>query len=250
MSRPRALITGGAMGIGAACALQFAESGYRVVIADVDDEVGRQTADRMSRSSFDCQYVHLDVSSADVVASTLGALGPEAFDVVIANAGIARRTPFLTMTDAQWHHTMGTNLDGAMHLFRAVLPAMVERRRGSLIAMSSISGVAYGWREHASYSASKAGIIGLVRALAVEFGPYGIRVNGIAPGYIRTAQSLSEEHSLGEAGLAAAASEVPLGRIGDPDDVADVAVFLGSDSARYLTGQVIPVDGGLLVSQS
>ena len=107
----------------------------------------------------------------------------------------------------------------------------------------------YGWAEHVHYSAAKAGILGLVRGLAAELGPEGIRVNGVAPGFIRTAQSLSEEHSMGEAGLQAAAPSIPLRRIGHPDDVADVITFLASDASRYITGQTILVDGGLTIQQ-
>jgi 3-oxoacyl-[acyl-carrier protein] reductase len=118
-----------------------------------------------------------------------------------------------------------------------------------MIALSSIMGVAYGWDEHVHYSAAKAGVVGLVRALAVELAPDGVRVNGIAPGYIRTAQSLSREHSSGPEGLTEAAKYIPLGRVGEAEDVADVAVFLASEAARYLTGQVIVVDGGLLVGR-
>lgn len=110
-------------------------------------------------------------------------------------------------------------------------------------------GIAYGWDEHVHYSAAKAGVVGLVRGLAVELARDGIRVNGIAPGYIRTAQALSEEHSLGPAGLEKAAEFIPMGRVGEPEDIADVAVFLASDAARYLTGQTITVDGGLLVGR-
>ena len=110
-------------------------------------------------------------------------------------------------------------------------------------------GVAYGWDEHVQYSAAKAGVVGLVRGLAVELARDGVRVNDIAPGYIRTAQALSEEHSLGSEGLEKAAQFIPMGRVGEPEDVAEVIVFLASDGARYISGQVLVVDGGLLVGR-
>jgi len=110
-------------------------------------------------------------------------------------------------------------------------------------------GVAYGWDEHVHYSSAKAGVVGLVRGLAVELARSGVRVNGVAPGYIRTAQLLSKEHSLGPEGAEAAASFIPMGRLGEPQDIADVIVFLASSGARYITGQTIAVDGGLLVGR-
>jgi 3-oxoacyl-[acyl-carrier protein] reductase len=137
-------------------------------------------------------------------------------------------------------------------MFRVIRPALAEmkvRGSGSIICLSSIMGVAYGWDEHVHYSSAKAGVVGLVRGLAVELARSGVRVNGVAPGYIRTAQLLSEEHSLGPAGAETAGENIPMGRIGEPDDIADVVVFLASNGARYLTGQMIAVDGGLLVGR-
>jgi 3-oxoacyl-[acyl-carrier protein] reductase len=110
-------------------------------------------------------------------------------------------------------------------------------------------GVAYGWDEHVHYSSAKAGVAGLVRGLAVELAKDGVRANGVAPGYIRTAQLLSEEHSLGAKGAEAAGAFIPMGRIGEPEEIADVILFLASDAARYMTGQVVVVDGGLLVGR-
>jgi 3-oxoacyl-[acyl-carrier protein] reductase len=136
-----------------------------------------------------------------------------------------------------------------LRVVRPAAAAMIKAGRGSVICISSIMGVAYGWNEHVHYSAAKTGVVGLVRGLAVELAPSGVRVNGVAPGYIRTAQSLSTEHSLGEAGLIEAAKFVPMRRVGDPEDVADVILFLASNAARYLTGQVLVVDGGLLVGR-
>jgi 3-oxoacyl-[acyl-carrier protein] reductase len=132
---------------------------------------------------------------------------------------------------------------------RPALPGMIARGSGAIVALSSIMGVAYGWDEHVHYSAAKAGVVGLIRGLAVELARSGIRVNGVAPGYIRTAQLLSKEHSLGPEGAEAASAIIPMGRLGEPEDIADVIVFLASPAARYITGQTIAVDGGLLVGR-
>jgi 3-oxoacyl-[acyl-carrier protein] reductase len=126
---------------------------------------------------------------------------------------------------------------------------MRRRKSGAVVALSSIMGVAYGWDEHVHYSSAKAGVVGLVRGLAVEVARDGVRVNGVAPGYIRTAQLLSKEHSLGPEGADAAGAFIPMGRIGEPEEIADVIVFLSSSSSRYLTGQTLVVDGGLLVGR-
>jgi 3-oxoacyl-[acyl-carrier protein] reductase len=243
-------ITGAGIGIGAACARAFASAGYRVVLSDVLLDEGVQTAGQIRFAGGDAEFVPLDVRHTAQVNAAVRDTEQEGFDVVVANAGIARKKPFVDLDDAGWMETIDTNLNGSMRVLRAALPGMLRRGRGSMVVLSSISGIAYGWDEHAHYSASKAGIIGLIRALAVEFGGRGVRVNGIAPGFIRTAQSLSEEHSLGEAGLRAAVATIPLGRIGEPDEVADVALFLASDAARYVSGQVLVVDGGLLVREA
>jgi 3-oxoacyl-[acyl-carrier protein] reductase len=193
----------------------------------------------------------LDVTKTEeveaVVSSVHDRYGP--VDTIIGNAGIAPRVPLAELYDERWDHTLDVDLKGIMRVCRAAVPAMRAARRGNMIALSSIMGVAYGWDEHVHYSAAKAGVVGLVRGLAVELAPDGIRVNGLAPGCIRTAQSLSSEHSSGPEGLAEAAKFTPLGRAREPEDVADVAVFLASEAARYLTGQVIVVDGGLLVGR-
>lgn len=246
--RPTVLITGAGIGIGAATARAFANAGYRVVVTDVLDEEGRSVVTDIESGGGEAEYHHLDVMSTEqadsVVSSVQGRYGP--LDTVVANAGIAHKVPLAQLTDEKWDHTHEIDLKGVMRVCRAAAPAMREAGRGSMIALSSIMGVSYGWDEHVQYSAAKAGVVGLVRGLAVELARDGIRVNGIAPGYIRTAQALSEEHSLGPAGLEQAADFIPMGRVGEPEDIADVAVFLASDAARYLTGQVITVDGGLV----
>jgi 3-oxoacyl-[acyl-carrier protein] reductase len=249
MNQPRVLVTGGSIGIGAACAEAFCAAGYRVVIADVLDAEGRAHTAALVESGYVADYVHMDMTSPSEIEQGVRQHEGDGFDVVVANAGIAPKRPFQDLDDEAWSRTMDVNLTGAMRVYRAALPRMVAKGGGSLIAMTSISGIAYGWDEHAHYSASKSALIGLTRALAVEFGAAGVRANAIAPGFIRTAQSLDEVNSLGEAGLASAVESIPLGRVGEPADVAGVAVFLASPASRYITGQVLVVDGGLLVRE-
>ena len=249
--KPTALITGAGIGIGAATARAFAGASYRVIVTDVLDEEGQRVASEITQNGGEAEYQHLDVTSTEevgrVVSEAEGRYGP--LDCVVANAGIAHRVPLPELTDEKWDHTHEIDLKGVMRVCRAAAPAMRERGRGSMVAVSSIMGVAYGWDEHVQYSAAKAGVVGLVRGLAVELAPDGIKVNCIAPGYIRTAQALSEQHSLGPEGLEKAAEFIPMGRVGEPEDIADVILFLASDAARYLTGQVVVVDGGLLVGR-
>ena len=249
--RETVLITGAGIGIGAATARAFGEAGYRVIVTDVLDDEGQKVASQIAENGGEAEYHHLDVTSTEevdrMVADAEGRYGP--LGCVVANAGIAHRVPLPDLTDERWDHTHEIDLKGVMRVCRAAAPAMRGRGRGSMVAVSSIMGVAYGWDEHVQYSAAKAGVVGLVRGLAVELARDGIKVNGIAPGYIRTAQALSEKHSLGPEGLEKAAEFIPMGRVGEAEDIADVILFLASDAARYLTGQVLVVDGGLLVGR-
>jgi 3-oxoacyl-[acyl-carrier protein] reductase len=246
--KPTVLITGAGIGIGAATARAFADAGYRVIVTDILEEEGRLIASGIETRGGEAEYHRMDVTDTDgveqVVSTVQDRYGP--LQAVVANAGIAHRVPLTELTDERWDHTHEVDLKGVMRVCRAAAPAMRVAGRGSMIALSSIMGVAYGWDEHVQYSAAKAGVVGLVRGLAVELARDGIRVNGVAPGYIRTAQALSEEHSLGPEGLEKAAEFIPMGRVGEPEDIAEVILFLASDSARYLTGQVLVVDGGLL----
>lgn len=245
------LITGGGIGIGRATAFAFADAGYHVIVTDVLEKQGGEVADQIRANGGSADFHRLDVmdtkNTDDVVAAAEAKHG--ALDVVVANAGIAHKVPLAQMTDEKWDHTFEVDLKGIMRVVRAAAPAMKMRKSGAVIALSSIMGVAYGWDEHVHYSAAKSGVVGLVRGLAVELAKDGIRVNGVAPGYVRTAQALSEEHSLGPAGLEKAAEFIPIGRVGEPDDIADVVVFLASHAARYMTGQTVVVDGGLLVGR-
>jgi 3-oxoacyl-[acyl-carrier protein] reductase len=245
------LITGAGIGIGKATSFAFARAGYHVAVTDVLTEEGEAVATAIRAEGGSAGFHSLDVRSTAqaeaVAAEILAAHG--AIDVVVANAGIAHRVPLAELTDEKWDHTLEIDLKGMLRVVRPAIPGMKAKRQGAVICLSSIMGVAYGWDEHVAYSAAKSGVVGLVRGLAVELARSGIRVNGIAPGYIRTAQALSSVHSLGPEGLEQAASFIPMGRVGEPEDIADVVLFLASPAARYLTGQVVAVDGGLLVGR-
>ncbi len=245
------LITGGGIGIGRSTAKAFAAGGDHVVVTDVLESEGTAVVEEIRSAGGSAEFMALDVRSTEradaVVAAVEEARG--GIDVIVANAGIAHRVPLDRLTDEKWDHTFDIDLKGIFRVVRPALPKMKARSSGSIVAVSSIMGVAYGWDEHVHYSAAKSGVVGLVRGLAVELARSGIRVNGIAPGYIRTAQLLSKEHSLGPEGAEAAGAFIPMGRIGEPEDIADVIHFLASHGARYMTGQVVVVDGGLLVGR-
>jgi 3-oxoacyl-[acyl-carrier protein] reductase len=251
MAKKVVLITGAGIGIGRATALAFAAADYHVVLTDVLEAEGNAVAQSIRDKGGDADFRRLDVTDTTqaqfVVAETEARLGP--LDVIVANAGIAHRVPIAAMTDEKWDYTFDVDLKGIFRVVRPALPGMIARRSGAIVALSSIMGVAYGWDEHVHYSAAKAGVVGLIRGLAVELARSGVRVNGVAPGYIRTAQLLSKEHSLGPEGADAAAAFIPMGRLGEPDDIADVILFLASSGARYMTGQTIVVDGGLQVGR-
>lgn len=244
------LITGAGIGIGRATALAFARAGSHVVVTDVLEDAGKSAVAEITAAGGSAEFMTLDVRStegADAVVAAVEARHGK-IDTIVANAGIAHRVPLPQLTDAKWDHTFDIDLKGIYRIMRPALPGMKARKSGSVIALSSIMGVAYGWDEHVHYSAAKAGVVGLVRGLAVELARDGIRVNGVAPGYIRTAQLLSKEHSVGP-DADKCGEYIPMGRIGEPEDIADVIIFLASNGARYMTGQVVVVDGGLLVGR-
>ena len=245
------LITGAGIGIGRATAKAFAKAGYHVVATDVLAAEGASVVAEITAEGGTAEFHLLDVRSTEAANAVVAAVEARhgVIDVIVANAGIAHRVPLDQLTDEKWDHTFEIDLKGIFRVVRPALAGMKARKKGAVVALSSIMGVAYGWDEHVHYSAAKSGVVGLVRGLAVELARDGIRVNGIAPGYIRTAQLLSKEHSLGPEAADKAGEFIPMGRIGQPEEIADVALFLASNAARYMTGQVVVVDGGLLVGR-
>jgi 3-oxoacyl-[acyl-carrier protein] reductase len=245
------LVTGAGIGIGRATAKAFAKAGYTVVVTDILEKEGRAVVAEIVGAGGAAEFHKLDVRSTAEADALVASVEKKhgGIDVIVANAGIARKTPLAELTDEKWDQTFDVDLKGIFRVVRPALSGMRSRRRGAVVCVSSIMGVAYGWNEHVHYSAAKAGVVGLVRGIAVELAKDGVRVNGIAPGYIRTAQLLSEEHSLGAVGAEKAGEFIPMGRIGEPEEIADVILFLASNAARYMTGQVVVVDGGLLVGR-
>jgi 3-oxoacyl-[acyl-carrier protein] reductase len=244
-----AVVTGAASGIGAATARIFAEAGADVALAwhrgdPHDVEPIRRAVEAAGRRAL---VVEVDVRSADDVDQLVDRCVAEfgRLDIAVANAGIARTTPLEQLDDEAWNGTLDVNLTGAWRLFRAALPHMRRAGYGRLIATSSEVGTVASWSDHPHYAASKAGLVGLVANLAVQYGPDGVTANAVAPGTVETPQSLDPVNSLGPDGLAEVAARVPVRRVGAPEDIAYLYRYLASAESGYLNGQLIVVDGGL-----
>lgn len=242
-----AIITGAASGIGAATARIFAQAGADVGIAwypedPHDVEPVRETVEAAGRRAIVCE---VDVRRRDdvdaLVQRCVSELGR--VDIAVANAGIARTVPLEDLDDDAWYATLDVDLTGAWRVFRSVLPHMRRAGYGRLIATSSVAGTVSAWPQHPHYAASKAGLVGLVQNLAVEYGPDGITANAVAPGVIETPQALDPVNSLGPEGVANVAPKVPVKRVGQPDDIAHLYRYLASEEAAYVTGQLIVADG-------
>jgi len=245
------LITGAGIGIGRATAKMFGAHGWRVIVTDVLEKEGAAVVAEIMKIGGVAEFHALDVTSTSAAEAVLASVHKDhgALTALVCNAGVAHKVPLEELTDEKWDHTFDVDLKGMLRVIRPTVAAMKAKGGGAIVCLSSIMGVAYGWDEHVHYSAAKSGVVGLVRGLGVELARNNIRVNGVAPGYIRTAQALSPVHSLGPIGLKKAADFIPVGRVGEPEDIADVINFLVSDAARYMTGQVVTVDGGLLVGR-
>jgi 3-oxoacyl-[acyl-carrier protein] reductase len=238
------LVTGAQQGIGRATALAFAREGADVVLNYLDDLRAAETAASEIRAlGRKCVVLPGDMGRTDDVARLVdGAerqLGP--VDVLVNNAGIFPRSAFLELAEAEWDRVHGVNLKGTFLCTQAVARRLVARGAPGAIVNLASSAAYRSSPRGVHYVASKAGVVGLTRAIALELAPHRIRVNAIAPGLTDTAQP---RYGNSETEVQAMAQTVPLGRMGQPEDIADAAVFLASDAARHITGQVLHVNGG------
>ncbi len=244
-----ALVTGAGAGIGRATALRLASGGADVGLFDLNAGAAQEVADAVRRLGRQAVVAIGDVSNGDEARAAVAAVAQElgAVDILVNNAGILRTAKFLDVSEREWRSTFAINLDGVFHFSQAALPAMIERRTGSIINMSSWTGKK-GVPNHAAYGATKAAIINLTQSLAGEFGELGIRINAVCPGIIIDTNMRAEAEEMNRAqnlpDVAARVQAIPLRRAGYPSEIAELVAFLASDRAAYMTGQAINVTGG------
>ncbi len=237
-----AIITGGAQGIGRAIGLLLAQNGAQIVIADINDKQAEETAQEIALLGRKSLAVKVDVSNFSE-AENLGKTVFDAFgqiDILVNNAGITRDGLFLRMKEEEWDAVIAINLKSVFNCSKAVIRYMGKQRGGKIISVASVVGQ-IGNIGQANYGASKAGIIGFTKTLAREFASRGIMVNAVAPGFIETDMTRTLPEKVREGFI----SNIPLGRMGTPEEIAEAVLFLATDASNYITGQVINVNGGL-----
>ena len=237
-----AIITGGAQGIGRAIGLLLAKNGAHIVIADINDKQAEETAQEIGLLGRKSLAVKVDVSNFSE-AENLGKTVFDAFgriDILVNNAGITRDGLFLRMKEEEWDAVITINLKSVFNCSKAVIRYMGKQRGGKIISVASVVGQ-IGNIGQANYGASKAGIIGFTKTLAREFASRGIMVNAVAPGFIETGMTRTLPEKVREGFI----SNIPLGRMGTPEEIAEAVLFLATDASNYITGQVINVNGGL-----
>ncbi len=245
------IITGAGTGLGKEMALVFAREGSSVVVAEIQKETGERVAQQIKGEGREARFIPTDITLASdvekMVAGTLEAYGR--IDVLVNNAGInPSRTPLHETPEPDWDRTLAVNLKGAFLCSKYVLPVMIQQGGGSVINIASVVG-AIGCSDRAAYTASKGGLIGLTRNMAVDYAPYNIRVNALCPGFVETELTRIYFDKLREQDpqkLERLVGHHPLGRLGKPADVAHAALFLASDEAAWITGLDMGVDGGFI----
>ncbi|ATY84959.1 3-oxoacyl-ACP reductase [Kyrpidia spormannii] len=239
-----AVITGAANGIGRATARLFAAHGAKVVLADVGDAEGSALESELKEGGTEALFLHVDVRKEDqvqeMVDKTLKRFGR--IDVLINNAGITRDGFLVKLPLVAWHEVLAVNLTGVMQCTKSAAPVMIQQGGGVILNASSVVGL-YGNIGQTNYAATKAGVIGLTKTWARELGAKGIRVNAVAPGFIETGMTAKVPDRI----LQTVKERTPLKRMGRPEEVAHVYLFLASDAASFINGAIIPVDGGLVL---
>lgn len=233
-----ALVTGGCAGIGLAIVQAFLAEGAFVIVNDVSQD----RLEKVYGGEDRCIPIAGDIAEADT-ARRMKEAALEQFgriDVVVNNAGINMRVPFLQLEEQDWHRMMDINLNGCFHVLRQTLPCMAQRRQGCVVNVSSSAAKTPHPTAAASYAASKGGINALTRQLALEMAPYGVRVNAVCPGAVETEMTRQWSEEYRQKKLAS----IPLGRLGSPREVAALVTFLASDQAGYITGETVNINGG------
>jgi 3-oxoacyl-[acyl-carrier protein] reductase len=232
-----AVVTGAAQGIGREIALVLAMEGARVFVTDISDKIfdlAKEAEGNVFAVKFDVTDLAAVTSAVEQMAKKFGKI-----DILVNNAGIYPQQPFLEMSKQEWDKVLNINLNGTFHLTKAVLPKMVTQHYGKIVNIASIAGAVVGFSNLAHYSASKGAIAGFTKSLALEMAPHGINVNAIAPGPIDVGII-----PVGSEIAAQTVKSIPVGRMGQPRDIADLVVFLASDQAGFITGQCVVCDGG------
>ena len=245
-----AIVTGAAMGIGAACVELFAREGASVVIADIDKEAGERTTARIIEAGGAAHFVHTDVSRmADVEAMAAAALDRfGSIDILVNNAARAIGGIVDEIDEATWDEVITTNLSSVWRAMRVCVPAMRRQNKGIVVNMSSVQALA-GFKGWAAYAAAKGGINALTQQAAIDLAPFGIRVNAVAPGTIMTPlnEKIFREHDNPDELIETWNRAHPVGRFGQAEEVAELVAFLASDRSAFITGEIVRVDGGLAV---
>ena len=242
-----ALVTGAGHGIGCAIAQKLAKDGAVVTVLEIDEEMGRQTVELLKQDGHQAHFVKADITNfgeiEEAFVRTSEKLGP--IKLLINNAAFSIAGKLENISLDAWHQEIDVNLNGTYHCIRAIIPAMIEAGGGVIINISSVNGVRY--FGNPSYSAAKAGIINLTQSVASEFGSKGIRCNAVLPGSVRTDAISWKTRVKKDPNIFAKLSRwYPVGRVGEPEDIAKAVSFLGSSDAAFISGVALPVDGGLL----